>query len=497
MLANIGIIYWLKTELTGTIKDGFVLIIEEHKRLDSVLTLAIDVRLVRNMYLYDPSSITGSYREIQANSSNVISNRADYYFDSLSAEADSLAATHESLVNHQNSDSLFKNAFAKYSALDAMQLIGIDEWDGDKITVQGQTTNTSLEVAIRYLVAKTTSIVGIEREKYDGRSFTSTEFTAWDRNIAFIIKNVINVIRPVLDDRTDQIVDLVLNRADEQENTFIGITCGVVAAVALSLVLLMPFIYRAHTSVMIVFRLFLRLPKKEVEVLIKSAETYLKQVNTHFSAIVKHFNEIDFRDEVKAEKAAIVDAGRQERARRKAGANISNAVANARAEAAAESAAAAEAAEAAAATAAGNEEEKSLAEEANAAKWNAQLEELDLQRKESSIRNASASSRNKLMAEIVGMVMAFGIYFSISISLRISYFTKIRSIIHALDVFESTEPFLSGVILFAIDDMTTQNAMPASGSGIDTRSHNTASISRDKAHRGCEQHHVQTILSEP
>lgn len=48
----LAIIYWLKITLMTTIVTAFNLTIDEHQRFDDVMTVGMQARQLRNIYLY-------------------------------------------------------------------------------------------------------------------------------------------------------------------------------------------------------------------------------------------------------------------------------------------------------------------------------------------------------------------------------------------------------------------------------------------------------------
>eukprot|EP01022_Parablepharisma_sp_SALTPOND_P008015 TRINITY_DN135076_c2_g1_i1.p1 TRINITY_DN135076_c2_g1~~TRINITY_DN135076_c2_g1_i1.p1 ORF type:complete len:1694 (-),score=130.78 TRINITY_DN135076_c2_g1_i1:1451-6472(-) len=423
LLTIYGVIYALKRDLVTTFEDGFLLMIEEYQRLDRLLSVVHDTRTLRNIYF-----------KIQLNNSEVVPDRSAFYFHTLKEEAGELLSVHESLINRQHKGDLFKSAFEKYDSPDAITLISVDKWDGYAVTQPGMRIHASLGIAVRQIVTKITDVVGLPLESYKERKVSQKSFDKWDREAAFVIHNSIYTLLPILDESSLKIVDLLLNKGNEQEGLFVGVTFGLAGSVIVSLLLLLPFIYRAHRGVVVVFNLFLKLPKKEVRELIKCSEKYQKQVNKHFEAIIKHFNEIDFRDELNAEKDAIIEAGKLGRAK-----------ASSRQEKPLE-------------VDSIEEENKGLSEEIelDQKRIKEQLEEMDVKRKIARITAASTGSRNKLMVEIIGMALIFGIYFSITLALRITYFTKMEGIVKILNVIAHTKPLVSYAMMYSIEDFSSQ-----------------------------------------
>lgn len=84
-----------------------------------------------------------------------------------------------------------------------------------------------------------------------------------------------------------------------------------------------------------------------------------------------------------------------------------------------------------------------------------QMDIIERKRKEESISAASAGSRNKLMIQICLIILVFGIYFSVFISIRLNYFTTISTCLQILEIIARREPFLSSIEFYSFEDFTT------------------------------------------
>lgn len=217
---------------------------------------------------------------------------------------------HEQLVNYQNSDSLFRNAFASFEQEDSIKLVNVDKWDGSKVLQYGDTTSLSLTVAIRDLATVLTQVIGIDLNQLKNRSMDPNTFAQWDRAVAFVIINIKNALQAPVAKSSDIVLNLIINHCNDEQNTYLEIVLSSAAGVTMSLLILLPFIHRAHTNISKVFNLFFGLQKEEFTELIGSAEAFLTETGKHFSAVIKYFNEIDFRDEDKNVKEAIADASK-------------------------------------------------------------------------------------------------------------------------------------------------------------------------------------------
>ena len=84
-----------------------------------------------------------------------------------------------------------------------------------------------------------------------------------------------------------------------------------------------------------------------------------------------------------------------------------------------------------------------------------QLEVIEAKRKEDNMATTSARYRNILLSQIFAIIAIFGIYFIITIALRINYFNNVKLALGILQKVASREPYLSALTFFSKDDFTT------------------------------------------
>jgi len=461
LLTVYGIVFWVKSDLTSTFTTGFQLAGFGFQRWDHIIVTAYNVRTLRNIYL-------GKMDD----SSSVLHDRHEYYYHIAGEIASDLLYFHEQHIDLQHKDNSFDNAFQQYESQDSISLMGIDKWDGHNIIAYGPEFKCNLAVAVREIATKINFLTGDRYEEFS--AMDDIKFEKWDREAAFVINNIIHKLIGILEDTCHAVLDLAVEKGQSQSQIFIGIAVGVCLSVVATLLVLLPFIYRAHCGVVVVFNLFLKLPREDLVKLIESAQAYQKQVNKHFTAIVKHFNEIDFRDEVNAEKDAIIQAGRNAKAKAKAGVgqNVEKPETSKEPE----------------------DEEDVLNDRVPLqGNLNSQIEELEHKRKIASVTAASTGSRNKLMFEIVGMTIIFGAYFLTFTLLRLQYFDKMDKAMDTLDVLSTTKPLISSVMLFMLEDFTSQETTLLNQDGVIQEAydrHNTE-LENNEAEREIFEHEIE------
>lgn len=207
-------------------------------------------------------------------------------------------------IDGYHSQSLFSEVYDKYFT-GGVDYADIDAWDGIYFTKITQSPKISLSVVSRKIGSICMEVYSVDIDKFINHNMNSSEFAAWDRSIATLIYNCESTLRLVAEDCTNMLLTIVFNYADTQKSTYLIISLCSAGGIIFTMLLLFPFIIRAHTNVAKVYKMFVAIQKKEYGELINSAQNYLEETNKHFSAIKKLFDEIDFKDAQREEEEAM------------------------------------------------------------------------------------------------------------------------------------------------------------------------------------------------
>jgi len=334
--------------------------------------------------------------------------------------------------DHKDID-LFNHIYDKYYKI-GLQIRDVDEWDGISVKKFGTERNVKLSGAMREIAEKAISIAHQEKSNY--LNFVQEEFDKWDRDVANVLYNLKGTFRRISEECTTLFLGIVYDYADTQRNTYLAIVLSAAGGIVLSILSLIPFIVRAHTSVSNVFKIFLRIAKNEISELIVSSENYLTDTNKHFAALRKQFDAIDFREVQREEQKALEAAAKQNRKTKSQKEEKSNVIN--------ESMQKLE-----------EDDQENLTNNSNSNVLTSQLEAMEIKRKEENLTNSSAQSRNVLMMEIVGIILIFVIYFIITIVLRVDYFDDTKTALSLLEKIARRDPFMFGIMFFAKEDFAT------------------------------------------
>ncbi len=378
-------------------------------------------------------------RGIEPNTSAVIPDRIAKYKSVVNGEAGDIISD-QKIIDDHHSISLFKDSYAYYYD-HGIEISEVDTWDGTNVTKLGTTEFVTLTVATQKIATKCLDIADFNVESF--RNKNMADFDAWDRKVATVLYNCKRTYRLFGEKLTRDFVQFVLNYADSQRTTYLYIVLASAGAVIFAMLSLIPFIVRAHTSVVKVYQVFVRIKKKEYTDLIGLAEEFLEDSNKQFSAIKKKFNDINFKEAQRLEQEAIELAAKKNNGRAKArrGGQVPELPAVITPENK---------------SLQKDEEEESLkAQEMDKAALTSQLEVMETQRKEQSMSASSSRSRNILLAEIVGIAAMFAIYFLVTILIRVNYFAKTKTTMEIVEVIARRKPLLTAVGLFSKEDFTT------------------------------------------
>lgn len=396
-----SVVYSQKVGLKNLYYTGFNIMIEKYQRVDNLLKVVYATRTVRNIYMGR-----------QPNSNEFFADRGDFYFSSLSNRAQNLLKTQEAISNRQSGTD-FESAADKYNAMDAITTYSIDAWDGHTVTSFGVKFPCSLKVAIGQIVTRATDIVGVPREEFEAGRMQ--DFAEWDRNVAFVVYNSVHTILPIAQLSSEEIMDFVKDKGSSKQNLLIWITVLSIALAMVSLVSLMPFICKAHSGILVVIHLFVKLPKDDVLELIQSSENCKKQVTNGFRELVSEMNKISFDDESNMERSIKNNISKAKQANKPK-----------------------------------ENEDSSESTEDPLAK----AKELEIKRKLSLVGGTSATSRNILFAEICGMIVVIGIYFAVTMVIRVTQFNKVNKLLEVTSVYMRTIAFVNYVFVVTIEDFS-------------------------------------------
>eukprot|EP00826_Nyctotherus_ovalis_P040485 TRINITY_DN39_c0_g2_i1.p1 TRINITY_DN39_c0_g2~~TRINITY_DN39_c0_g2_i1.p1 ORF type:complete len:722 (+),score=200.35 TRINITY_DN39_c0_g2_i1:220-2166(+) len=401
-----SVVYYLRMELKDMVTTGYGLVYEKDKRLDYTIAVVYNVCMLRDIYC-----------DKTDNSGEILKDRIRHYFSAMKTDVASLFGVQQSVTRKQDK-SVFEDEMALLDESESVVLKEVERWDEDGL-VLGRDDQCSFDAAITKIVTRVSDILGVSEESFRSRSLTDEELFKWNRNAGYLVYNSLHTLLPMQQHATESMLDIIDRRVRKEKRTAVWLNSVMLVLSAVSLLALLPFIYKAHCGILAVLKMFIRLPKSEIQELVLDIIAYKGVMNNNLGRMIKDFYELNMgKDSGNLEvtpEALGIDSKKKEHKK-------SNA-----------------------------EEEQSEKEEEDIA---LKLKKVELERKVRAISAASSGSRNKFMVEVIGMTIVFGIYFAIALPLKLSYFNKIQLALNIGHTYCYTLPMVNYVLFSAMEDFS-------------------------------------------
>jgi PAS domain S-box-containing protein len=400
-----SVVYYLNSNLISTFKTSSKLIFLKYSRLNSHLLAVYDARILCNIYL-----------GLQDDTSEALAERATYYFQDLSFYASKILQIQEDITTTQKGY-VFDSLSIKYNTGASLELKEVVSWDDDGVVYSDNVFRASLGLALRQIVTKITDITGVSRKDYHAKTLSEEALGSWNRTMAYILFTSLHVLLPNEPEASIEIVNLVTHKGDKDHLTFIIIVIILVVINGLALITPIPFIFKSHSGTMAAISIFIRLPKEAIRKIINSSQEYKKEMNDNLGDILKSFNRINFQLESDEEKKMLAD-----KRNKKEEDNVQEE---------------------------GTEEE--IAKE--------RAMKMNTKRKLNFISISNIGFRNRLIIEIIIVLIIFGIFYAVSVTLKGTYFGRMRNLLKVLDSMIYTAPLITYILVAGQEDFSERKAL--------------------------------------